>query len=579
MSPVRPVLFRPAGTPELGSPFRFLLWMGRRQSSSLALGGLFGVAWMASQAAIPLALGAAVEAVVRGQRGAIVGWSLAILGLGVFQAGAGALRHREAVTNRMIAASRIQRLVARHAAHLGADLPRHVAAGEVAGISASDVSRIANVYDLVPRLAGAVVAVVAIAVILLVAAFQLGLAVVVGLPLSVLAVGPLLGPLERRQRVQRELVAAASSITADTVVGLRVLRGLGGERVFGSRFEAASQRIRLAAVRTAQTAANLEALEVLIPGLLMVAVTALGARLVLLGQATPGTLVTAYGEAAFLLVPLQTAIEAGYHWTAGLVAASRVTNLLARERDLPESESPAGSPDSFDLEDQRAGLRLPAGSLTAVAARSPRAAEALLRRLACGDDEAGAAVTLGGVAVRNLPVAEMRRRVLLLPRDAVLLAGSLRGAFEAVGRPGSPSVSECLEAAAASEVVEGLPAGLDTDLPEGGRSLSGGQRQRLLLALALRAAPEVLLLDEPTSAVDAHTEAAIARALKRARGAGSTLVVTASPLICEAADRVAVLDRRVVAVGEHHELLRENREYRRLVARGTGEASPEELSP
>ncbi|MGA9776147.1 MAG: ABC transporter transmembrane domain-containing protein, partial [Candidatus Dormiibacterota bacterium] len=224
---MRPVLLRPAGTPDLRSPRRFLFWMGRCQAGSLAQGGVYGIGWMVAQAAIPLALGAAVEAVARGQRSAVVGWSLGILALGVLQAGAGAMRHREAVTNRMVASSRVQRLVAERASYLGGDLARHVAAGEVAGISASDVSRIADVFDMGPRVIGAATAVVLVAVVLLATSLPLGLVVVLGVPLAAVGVGPLLRPLERRQRAQRELVAAASSITADTVVGLRVLRGLG----------------------------------------------------------------------------------------------------------------------------------------------------------------------------------------------------------------------------------------------------------------------------------------------------------------------------------------------------------------
>ncbi len=575
---MRPVLLRPAGTPDLRSPRRFLLWMGRCQAGSLALGGVYGIGWMVAQAAIPLALGAAVEAVARGQRSAVVGWSLGILALGVLQAGAGAMRHREAVTNRMVASSRVQRLVAERASYLGGDLARHVAAGEVAGISASDVSRIADVFDMGPRVIGAATAVVLVAVVLLATSLPLGLVVVTGVPLAAVGVGPLLRPLERRQRAQRELVAAASSITADTVVGLRVLRGLGGERVFAARFAAASQRIRAAAVRTAQTAANLEALEILIPGLLMVAITAVGAHLVLQGQATPGTLVTAYAEAAFLLIPLQTAIEAGYHWTAGLVGASRVTALLARERDLAEAAAPATSPTRGDLEDQLTGVHLRPGTLVAVAARRPSEGEQLLERLARWvDPPEGREVTLGGVPLRRLSLVEVRRRVLLLPRDASLLAGPLRESFDAVASPGSPSVAECLAATSAVEVVDGLPAGLDSELPERGRNLSGGQRQRLLLALALRAAPEVLILDEPTSAVDAHTEAAIGAALGGIRKGRSTLVLTSSPLLCEIADEVVLLDRRVRAVGPHRSLLETSPEYRRLVARGIGESSSEEV--
>jgi ABC-type multidrug transport system fused ATPase/permease subunit len=121
-------------------------------------------------------------------------------------------------------------------------------------------------------------------------------------------------------------------------------------------------------------------------------------------------------------------------------------------------------------------------------------------------------------------------------------------------------------------VLEGLPAGLDTRIDERGRSFSGGQRQRLVLARALLADPEFLVLIEPTSAVDAHTEARIARDLREARQGKTTVVVSTSPLVLDQADRVLLVsDGHVVAEGAHRELLRERDDYRDTVTRGESE--------
>ena len=555
--------------------------MARRQAPSLALGGFFGVAWMGTQAAIPLVLGAAIEAVIQRHAAAIITWAFVVIGLGVVQAGSGGLRHREAVINRMIASSTVQRLVARKASELGGDLALHVAAGEVAGIGASDVQRIANVLDILPRLIGAVVAAGAVAVVMLVAAPPLGLVVVIGVPLVALGVGPLLRPLERRQRAQRELIGAASSITADTVVGLRVVRGLGGESVFASRFAAASQRIRRAAVRTAQLEATLYALQVLLPGLLLVAMTGVGAHLVLVGQITPGTLVTAYGEAAFLLIPMETVVEAASYFTAGLVASSRVITLLRRRRDLPVLPEPAHALTAGPLVDEATGLSLAPGRLTALVVPDQGRATVLADRLGRYlDPSEGTEVTLAGTPLRVLPLAETRGRILVLPKDGILLAGTVREIVDPpTNRVSQVSLAAALEAAQATEIVDGLPDGLGTEVPERGRTLSGGQRQRLLLAAALRADPEVLILDEPTSAVDAHTEAAIAARLRRVRQDRTTVVITSSPLLCEAADEVVLVDGGLVVAGRHHDLLRGNRRYRELVARGAERDDPKGATP
>ena len=121
----------------------------------------------------------------------------------------------------------------------------------------------------------------------------------------------------------------------------------------------------------------------------------------------------------------------------------------------------------------------------------------------------------------------------------------------------------------AADVLEALPAGLDTVVDERARSFSGGQRQRLVLARALLSGAEVLVLVEPTSAVDAHTEARIARRLREARARLTTLVVTTSPLVLDQADRVAFVEGgRVVAEGRHRELLRTSPGYRQTVTRG-----------
>jgi ABC-type multidrug transport system fused ATPase/permease subunit len=118
-------------------------------------------------------------------------------------------------------------------------------------------------------------------------------------------------------------------------------------------------------------------------------------------------------------------------------------------------------------------------------------------------------------------------------------------------------------------VLDALPLGLDTPVDERGRSFSGGQRQRLVLARALLSDAEVLVLVEPTSAVDAHTEARIARRLRDARAGRTTVVFTTSPLMLDRADRVVLIeDGRVAAEGLHRDLLRTSPEYRDTVTRG-----------
>jgi ABC-type multidrug transport system fused ATPase/permease subunit len=562
------------GEPDLRSPVRFLFWLAREQRFTVAAGGFFGAVWMGAQGLIPAAIGAAVDAVVDKHKGGLIAWSMVVLALGVIQAVAGVLRHRRAVTNFLTAAVRVQQLVTRQAVRLGADLPRHVDAGEVASIGTTDVQRIARMLDVTARGTGAVFSYLVVAVILLLSSPPIGVILLVSAPIATLAVLPVMRPLERRQSVERERRSEASSIAADTVVGLRVLRGLGGEEEFSGRYVESSQAVRRATVRTALVQSILDSFQVLFPGAILVSVTYLGARLVIEGRISPGHLVAYYAYAAFLLLPIQTLMEAATRWSAATVAASRVLSVLRRDPDLPRSESHYLEVPDGPISDSSTGLTVAPGAFTAVVSPDPDEASEVAARLGRHvDAPPGQWVSIAGVRVDELPIDVVRRHVLVVDREPQLLAGTLAQAvdvprFAPEDSHERPTIEEALEAAAAEDIVAGLSEGLDTELPERARSLSGGQRQRVVLAAALRADPEVLVLDEPTSAVDAHTEALIAERLHTIRSGRTTVVFTTSPLILEQADRVVFIDGRVRAEGDHSRLLATDKSYRSLVMRG-----------
>jgi ABC-type multidrug transport system fused ATPase/permease subunit len=182
---------------------------------------------MGSLAALPLVLGEAVGSAAQRRPVGVLARSGGILALGVFAALAGVRRHRRAVTNYLVAASRTQQLIIRGAAQLGADLPRNVAAGEVASLSATDVDRIGSTFDVTGRFAGAIFTYLAVTAVLFVMAPAFGLVAIIGGPLTLGSLLACLGPLGRRQQAQREAIALASGQAVDVVAGLRVLRGLG----------------------------------------------------------------------------------------------------------------------------------------------------------------------------------------------------------------------------------------------------------------------------------------------------------------------------------------------------------------
>lgn len=236
-----------------------------------------------------------------------------------------------------------------------------------------------------------------------------------------------------------------------------------------------------------------------------------------------------------------------------------------------------------ELYDPATGVRVPAGLLTAVVCGDPDAAGRLADRLgghspsAAGEESA----RYGGLALDDLPLAVARATVLVQDKDPVLLSGTLADLLD-VPSSGRVRAREALAAAQCGDVLEALAqslTGADASsrdamrarITERGRSLSGGQRQRLALARSLVTDPEVLVLDEPTSAVDAHTEARIARGLREIRSGRTTVVLTSSPLVLDRADRVVFVDEgTAAAAGGHHELLRSQPRYRAVVTREDG---------
>jgi ABC-type multidrug transport system fused ATPase/permease subunit len=153
--------------------------------------------------------------------------------------------------------------------------------------------------------------------------------------------------------------------------------------------------------------------------------------------------------------------------------------------------------------------------------------------------------------------------------DAELFTGVLRAELDPTGTADETRLADVLDATSSGDILDALPDGLDTMVEERGRSLSGGQRQRLAVARSLLADPEILVLVEPTSAVDAHTEAHIADRLRKIRAAKTTVVMSTSPLVLARVDEVAYLANGSVADrGTHAQLLERNADYRALVTRG-----------
>ncbi|MFF9779831.1 ABC transporter ATP-binding protein [Streptomyces sp. NPDC013978] len=557
------------GTPDRRGGARYLWWLVKQQAGRSALGSLISCAWMVLLAATPYLLSRAIdEGLAPGDHRALVGWTAALFGVGAFNAWLSIMRHRTMTRVRMDANFRTVKVVMAHAVRLGGALRRRVGTGEVVTIGVGDVQTIAGSLTVIGPGAGALAAYLVVAGLLVSVSLPIAAVVLLGMPLIAVIVGPLMRRLQGTETEYRERRGVLTARIADLAGGLRVLGGLGGKGLVADAFHRDSQRLRAQGYRVGAVTSWMQALGVGLPTVFLAVVTWLAARLAAQGAISVGELVSVYGYVTVLVRPVSYFVDWGYEVSRGVVAARRVIRFLDLE-PLPDHGTTDAPAEPSTLHDPESGVRVPPGRLVALAADRPGDAVAVVDRLG---RYAPTAVTWGGIPLDAIPLAQVRARILVADHEADLFAGRLRELLGGQGDVDDETARRALRAAMAEDIVQGLSDGLDATIDAQGRNLSGGQRQRVRLARALVADPEILLAVEPTSALDAHTEARVAGRLRSARAGRTTLVTTTSPLVLTHADTVLhLVDGKVAATGTHHELLATERGYRALVARDTEE--------
>ena len=606
--------------PSLGAG-ALLRWLLRRAAVPVTLATLAACTSNIIQAIVPAFLGQALDAgIENGLNGRVWGIGALLLVLFVVYAVGDTMLSYFGVAAWMRTAFDVDRLVGRQVSATGKDLSRQVSTGEVATIIASDADHLGKLIQHLPALLGAAASFTVVAVLMLRTSVSLGLVVILGMPLVAAIVTLVIRPLQKRQAIQREAQSAVTTITTDTVAGLRILRGIGGEDVFARRYRDASQELRRRGVEVASSQATLMTLQVLLPGLFAAIVVWIAARMAVAGSLTPGGLITFYGYTAYLSWPLWVFTNSVQDYTRAIVGARRLSRILEVKPaagsfvERLDLDPAAAHPVRGDLVDTGSGLRLTEGRMTALVCPDPEVSAALATRLGRFTDS-GPTVTLAGRPLTTMPLEQVRASVVVAGATAQLFTGTLREALDVRGgpdpqpasredlvraeaerttgadvdlqvraqerdMPGDDRLLEAIEIADAGDVLTSLSEGLAGMITEKGRSLSGGQRQRVSLARALLTEAPTLVLIEPTSALDSHTESRVAAQVHRARAGRTTVVVTASPLVLEACDEVVFLDSSGAELmrSTHRELMAMAREgdaqaadYRAVVSRALGE--------
>lgn len=486
-----------------------------------------------------------------------------------------------------------------------------VPSGEIVAAATDDSPKIGNLhYGISSSIAGTASFFV-IAVLMISTNVRLGLFVAIGLPVAILLMTFLIKPLQTRLRANREERGKLTTLASDAVVGLRVLRGVGGEDSYNERYEVQSQEVMRTGIHASLMQAILGGLTTAVPAIFTAILIGMGLWEVFYERMTYGDLVAFYGYTAYLAVPVSLATQFFQTLTDARVGAERIKKVLEMEPLVTDANVDSTAPmpqwESADL--TLDGLTVRGGKLTALVSADPEVSAKVAEHLTRTDDEYEVTASWHdssgeqSVKLSQLPVSDVRDSIVLSSAVAQLFQGRLRsnlngphadepqprsiGAQMADTGDGSglahrthvdssnaapdAEILAAIAIADANDIVMGLEDGLEGYVAERGRSLSGGQRQRLALARALLMDSPALVLVEPTSAVDSHTESRIANALRSSRAGRTTVIVSASPIVLNAMDEVILLDAdgREVARGSHEELSH-NQTYHNIVHRAAG---------
>jgi ABC-type multidrug transport system fused ATPase/permease subunit len=426
-------------------------------------------------------------------------------------------------------------------------------------IATSDVQRLAMACAIGVYPIGQLAAVVFTGIVLLTISWPLGAAVLLGAPTILWVLDKAGGPLRARSEHQQEMAGEAAGTATDLVTGFRVVKGIGAEEIAARRYVAASRRALhgvLAASRS--EGAYLGAMES-VSGLFVVAIGVAAGLMAVGGGLTVGQLITVVGLTQFVMGPLGAlGTNAGAVWAGALASARRVLTVL-QAPPATEIGTAGGAVGALRFDGLTHGpvrgldLELPATGFVAVVADAPTTA-ALVDALSRSAPPEEGTVRIGDTDLFDLAEDTAIATVRVAPHHAALFEGSvldnIAAAVDSDAADHESRITRAVFAAACDDVVEALPDGLDTPVGEAGRLLSGGQRQRVALARAIAADSAVLVLVDPTTAVDSVTESNVAERLAQARTGGLTLVFTDAPAHLAAADEVIVLaEGRVVHRG------------------------------
>ncbi|MFD0556141.1 putative ABC transport system ATP-binding protein [Stackebrandtia endophytica] len=558
-----------------------LVW---RQKSRLGLGWLLLSLHQACEAAVPIAIGITIDVAVATRDLTALAWCI---GGTIALFTVLALAWRFGARQTVIALERETHGLRMRLTRRALDPRGHatgLSTGETLAVATSDAEKAALFIRAISMGIAAVMAIVVSAIALLWIDAPLGIGVLVGVPV-LLGVLQLVGPpLSRRSVDAQAATATTTGLATDFVTGLRTLRGIGATGRAADRYRASSEVALGKSLKAVSVTGVFQAITTGLSGLFLAAVAGVAGWFTLSGRLSIGELITVIGLAQFIAEPMRTLGMCSQIAAVAKASAGRVIGLLAAPPVVADSGTDTGTVEAVELSlrgmthRNLTGLDLSVapGETLGVVCHDPADADALLNlvnRTVATDDHDGR-LTLGGIPADTITLTDYRRIVHVEPHRTTLFEGNLGANLTAAAATGGDlavRTDRAVTAAAATDVIDSHPDGLNRHLDDQGRSLSGGQRQRLGLARALVTDPPILVLHDPTTAIDAATEELAAEGLAALRGRNpsrSTILITSSPALLGKTDRVVVIDAgRLVRSGTHHDLLEADSDYRKAVLR------------
>ncbi|WP_018157310.1 ABC transporter transmembrane domain-containing protein [Demetria terragena] len=529
-----------------------LLRMVRRHRRRLAAYCALLMQWQLCEALVPVLIGVVIDrAVATGSGTAMVWWGTAFVALFLVLSMSYRFGARIGFRVMQYETHQLRGEVAEHALH-----PRGVRStsltGEVLSLATSDAEHVGSVVRSLGYSLAAAGSIILSAVVLLRADLVVGLVVLIGVPISLGLVQILTPVISRRSAAQQAQIASASGLATDFIRGLRILKGIGAESAASERYAKRSQLARDASIRTTTSYGVMQGITLTTSGVFLAVVALVAGQRAVSGDVTIGQLVAVVGLTQFLAEPMTGLGHVGAQIGMAYASAGRIATFLASPPLLHSGERGCEAPAPMVALQEVDGatvrgvtFHVAPGEMVALAVDDPATASDVVGLLTGERQPTGGEVTLAGVNLAEHRISERRRVMLVNPHHTDLFAGSLRSNIDLLGSLPEAYLTDVLLASATDDVVDLHPDGLEQEVTAKGRTFSGGQQQRIALARALAADPPVLVLHDPTSAVDAVTEQRIAEGIRRIRhevgSTRSTLLITTSPAHLAVSDRVVQL--------------------------------------